>query len=199
MAFQMQASVPELMNVTGETAATLELYGCQPGDGSFAANCLLARRLAERGVRFIQLYHKDWDHHGGIKEGVALKAQEIDRACMALITDLKQRGMLESTLIVWAGEFGRTPMSQGGSGRDHHNKAMSVWLAGGGVQGGLVYGATDELGYAAVEDVATVHDLHATMLNQLGIQHDAFTVKFQGLDAKLSGVEGGKVLKKVLS
>ncbi|RFC45078.1 MAG: DUF1501 family [Verrucomicrobia bacterium] len=199
MAFQMQASVPELMNVTGENAATLELYGCQPGDGSFASNCLLARRLAERGVRFIQLYHKDWDHHGGIKQGVALKAAEIDRACMALITDLKQRGMLDSTLIVWAGEFGRTPMSQGGSGRDHHNKAMSVWLSGAGVQGGLVYGATDELGYAAVEDVATVHDLHATMLNQLGIKHDAFTVKFQGLDAKLSGVEGGKVLKKVLT
>ncbi len=198
MAFQMQASVPELMNVTGETASTLELYGCTPGDGSFAANCLLARRLAERGVRFIQLYHKDWDHHGGIKEGVALKAQEIDRACMALITDLKQRGMLESTLIVWAGEFGRTPMSQGGSGRDHHNKAMSVWMAGGGVRGGLVYGATDELGYAAVENVTTVHDLHATMLQQLGIQHESFTVKFQGLDAKLSGVEGGKVLKNIL-
>lgn len=199
MAFQMQASVPELMDVTGESASTLELYGCAPGDGSFAANCLLARRLAERGVRFIQLYHKDWDHHGGIKDGVALKAQEIDRACMALITDLKQRGMLESTLIVWAGEFGRTPMSQGGSGRDHHNKAMSVWLAGGGVRGGLVYGATDELGYAAVENVATVHDLHATMLHQLGIQHDSFTVKFQGLDAKLSGVEGGKVLKDILT
>lgn len=199
MAFQMQASVPELMNVTGETASTLELYGCTPGDGSFAANCLLARRLAERGVRFIQLYHKDWDHHGGIKEGVEFKAKEIDRACMALLADLKQRGMLESTLIVWAGEFGRTPMSQGGSGRDHHNKAMSVWLAGGGVRGGLVYGATDELGYAAVDHVATVHDLHATMLHQLGIQHESFTVKFQGLDAKLSGVEGGKVLKGILT
>jgi hypothetical protein len=199
MAFQMQASVPSLMDVSGEDAKTLELYGCQPGDGSFASNCLLARRLAERGVRFIQLYHKDWDHHGGIKDGVAFKAQEIDRACMALITDLKQRGMLESTLIVWAGEFGRTPMSQGGSGRDHHNKAMSVWLAGGGIQGGIVHGATDELGYAAVEKVATVHDLHATMLHQLGIQHDAFSVKFQGLDAKLSGVEGAKVMKEILS
>ena len=199
MAFQMQTSVPDLMDVTGETAATLELYGCQPGDGSFAANCLLARRLAEKGVRFIQLYHKDWDHHGGIKEGVAFKAQEIDRACMALITDLKQRGMLENTLIVWAGEFGRTPMSQGGSGRDHHNKAMSVWLAGGGIQGGLVYGATDELGYAAVENVTSVHDLHATMLHQLGIQHDSFSVKFQGLDAKLSGVEGAKVLKQIIT
>jgi uncharacterized protein (DUF1501 family) len=199
MAFQMQASVPELMDLSGEGARTLELYGCQPGDGSFASNCLLARRLAERGVRFIQLYHKDWDHHGGIKDGIAFKAQEIDRACMALITDLKQRGMLESTLIVWAGEFGRTPMSQGGSGRDHHNKAMSVWLAGGGVQGGIVHGATDELGYAASEKVATVHDLHATMLHQLGIQHDAFSIKFQGLDARLSGVEGATVLKEILT
>jgi len=199
MAFQMQASVPELMDLKGEGAQTLELYGCQPGDGSFASNCLLARRLAERGVRFIQLYHKDWDHHGGLKDGIAFKAQEIDRACMALITDLKQRGMLESTLIVWAGEFGRTPMSQGGSGRDHHNKAMSVWLAGGGIQGGLIHGATDELGYAAVDKVTTVHDLHATMLHQLGIQHDAFTIKFQGLDAKLSGVEGANVIKEILT
>ena len=197
MAFQMQASIPELMDIQGESAETLELYGCQPGDGSFAANCLLARRLAERGVRFMQLYHKDWDHHGGVKEGVALKAQEIDRACMALITDLKQRGMLDDTLVVWAGEFGRTPMSQG-SGRDHHNKAMSVWLAGGGVRGGMVYGASDELGYAAVEDVCTVHDLHATMLHQLGIQHEAFSIKFQGLDAKLTGVEGASVLSKIL-
>jgi hypothetical protein len=198
MAFQMQASVPELMNVGDESRETLELYGCTPGDGSFASNCLLARRLAEQGVRFIQLYHKDWDHHGGVKEGVAQKALEIDRACMALITDLKRRGMLEETLIAWAGEFGRTPMSQGGSGRDHHNKAMSVWLCGGGVRGGMVYGASDELGYASVEDTTTVHDLHATMLHQLGIRHDAFSVKFQGLDARLSGVEGAQVLRKIL-
>jgi hypothetical protein len=198
MAFRMQASVPELMDVSGEGQKTLELYGCQPGDGSFASNCLLARRLAERGTRFIQLYHKDWDHHGGVKEGVALKAQEIDRACMALITDLKQRGMLDDTLIVWAGEFGRTPMSQGGSGRDHHNKAMSVWLAGAGVRGGMVHGATDDLGYAAVEKVTTVHDLHATMLHQLGVRHDAFSFKFQGLDARLTGVEGAKVIKDIL-
>ena len=199
MAFQMQASVPELMDVSGENAATLELYGCQPGDGSFASNCLLARRLAERGTRFIQLYHKDWDHHGGLKEGIALKAQEIDRACMALSTDLKQRGMFDDTLIVWAGEFGRTPMSQGGTGRDHHNKAMTVWMAGAGVKGGLVYGATDDLGYAAVENVTTVHDLHATMLHQLGIEHEAFSFKFQGLDAKLTGVEGAKVIKGILA
>jgi hypothetical protein len=199
MAFQMQASVPELMDMSGESRSILELYGCQPGDGSFASNCLLARRLAERGVRFIQLYHKDWDHHGGVKDGVALKAKEIDRACMALITDLKQRGMLDETLIVWAGEFGRTPMSQGGDGRDHHNKAMSVWLAGAGVRRGMVYGASDDLGYAAVENVCTVHDLHATMLHQLGIDHDAFSVKFQGLDARLSGVEGAKVIKDILT
>jgi hypothetical protein len=199
MAFRMQASVPELMDVHGESQRTLELYGCRPGDGSFASNCLLARRLAERGVRFIQLYHKDWDHHGGVKHGIALKAQEIDRACMALIVDLKHRGMLDDTFIVWAGEFGRTPMSQGGDGRDHHNKAMSVWLAGAGIRGGLVYGASDELGYAAVEDVCTVHDLHATMLHQLGINHDAFSVKFQGLDAKLTGVEKPKVLEKIVT
>ena len=199
MAFAMQASVPELMEVKNESPKTLELYGCQPGDGSFAANCLLARRLAERGVRFIQLYHRDWDHHGGLKDGIKLKAEEIDRACMALLSDLKNRGMLDSTLVVWAGEFGRTPMSQGGSGRDHHNKAMSVWLAGGGIKGGLVYGKSDELGYAAVEKVCTVHDLHATMLHQLGIQHDAFSVKFQGLDAKLTGVEGANVLREILA
>jgi hypothetical protein len=198
MAFQMQASVPELMDLRGESARTLDLYGCAPGDGSFASNCLLARRLTERGTRFIQLYHKDWDHHGGVKEGIALKAQEVDRACMALITDLKQRGMLDETLVVWAGEFGRTPMSQGGSGRDHHNKAMSVWLAGAGIRGGIVYGATDDLGYAAVEDVCTVHDLHATMLHQLGIDHDAFSFKFQGLDARLTGVEGAKVIRTIL-
>jgi arylsulfatase A-like enzyme len=131
-------------------------------------------------------------------ENAGIKAEEIDRACMALITDLKDRGMLESTIVVWAGEFGRTPMSQG-NGRDHHNKAMSVWLAGGGIKGGLVYGASDELGYAAVENVCTVHDLHATMLHQLGIQHDAFSVKFQGLDAKLTGVEGARVLEDILT
>ncbi len=199
MAFKMQASVPKLMDVSAEDPKTLALYGCVPGDGSFAANCLLARRLAERGVRFIQLYHKDWDHHGGVKDGVALKAAEIDRACMALITDLKRRGMLEDTLIVWAGEFGRTPMSQGGSGRDHHNKAMTVWMAGGGIKGGIVHGQTDELGYAAVDKVTTVHDLHATMLHQLGINHEAFTIKFQGLDAKLTGVEPSKVIREIVA
>jgi hypothetical protein len=198
MAFQMQASVPELMDISGEKQSILDLYGSQPGDGSFASNCLLARRLAERGVRFIQLYHKDWDHHGGVKVGVQQKAAEIDRACMALITDLKQRGLLDETLVVWAGEFGRTPMSQGGDGRDHHNKAMTVWLAGAGVRGGQVYGSTDDLGYAAVEKTTTVHDLHATMLHLLGIDHNAFTFKFQGLNSKLSGVEGANVIHDIL-
>jgi uncharacterized protein (DUF1501 family) len=178
------------------------MYGCQPGDGSFASNCLLARRLAERGTRFIQLYHRDWDHHSLLREELPLRAKEIDRACMALITDLKQRGMFDETLIVWAGEFGRTPMKQGNKGpvgRDHHNKAMSVWLAGAGVRGGVVHGSTDDLGYAAVENVTTVHDLHATMLHQLGIRHDAFSFKFQGLDARLTGVEGANVIKGILS
>lgn len=199
MAFKMQSSIPDLMDTSQETQNTLELYGCEPGDGSFSSNCLLARRLAERGVRFIQLYHKDWDHHDSVKAGIEFKAQEIDRACMALITDLKQRGMFDDTLIVWAGEFGRTPMSQSGNGRDHHNKAMSMWMAGGGVKRGMVLGATDELGYSTVEDTCTVHDLHATMLYLLGIEHSSFTVKFQGLDAKLTGVEKANVIQKVLA
>ncbi len=199
MAFQMQASVPELMDASGEGQGTLDLYGCQPGDGSFASNCLLARRLAERGVRFIQLYHKDWDHHGGVKNGVELKAQEVDRPCAALIKDLKARGMWDDTLLVWAGEFGRTPMSQGGSGRDHHNKGFTIWLSGGSVRGGLAYGQTDELGYAAIENVVTVHDLHATMLHLLGIDHARFSIKFQGLDARLSGVEPCRVLNDILT
>lgn len=199
MAFRMQASVPELMDTSKEPQHVLDLYGCKPGDGSFASNCLLARRLAERGVRFIQMYHKDWDHHGGVKQGVEFKAAEVDRACGALIRDLKQRDMLKDTLIVWAGEFGRTPMSQGGDGRDHHNKGFTVWLAGGGVKGGLSYGATDELGYAAVEKVASVHELHATMLHLLGIDPNHLAVKFQGLDARLIGVEPCKVIKGILA
>ena len=198
MAFRMQTSVPELTDTSQEPKHVLDLYGCAPGDGSFASNCLLARRLAERGVRFIQLYHKDWDHHGGVKEGVTLKAQEVDRACMALITDLKQRDMLKDTLVVWAGEFGRTPMSQGGDGRDHHNAGFSIWLCGGGIKPGLIYGATDELGYAAVENAVDVHDLHATMLRLLGIEHTRLTVKFQGLDARLTNVSG-KVIEGILA
>ena len=198
MAFKMQSSVPELMDVSGENAKTLELYGCKPGDGSFASNCLLARRLAERGVRFIQLYHKDWDHHGGVKQGIEFKAEEIDRACMALITDLKQRDMLKETLIVWAGEFGRTPMSQGGDGRDHHNAGFTVWMCGGGIRPGVIYGSTDELGYSAVERPIDVHDLHATMLRVLGIEHTRLSVKFQGLDGRLTGV-AGKVIQDIVA
>jgi hypothetical protein len=190
MAFRMQASVPELTDLSDEPASVRELYGCQPGDGSFASNCLLARRLAERGVRFIQLYHKDWDHHGGVKEGIRLKAQEVDRPCMALITDLKRRGLLDDTIVVWAGEFGRTPMSQGGSGRDHHILGFSIWVAGGGFAGGVQYGGTDELGYQAVKDVVHVHDLHATMLHLLGVEHTRLTYRFQGRDYRLTDVFG---------
>ncbi len=202
MAFQMQASIPDLMDTKGESQGTLEMYGCTPGDGSFASNCLLARRLAERGVRFIQLYHRDWDHHDNVKTGIAQKAREVDRACAALMTDLKQRGLLEETLVVWAGEFGRTPMAQtnkGGAGRDHHNKGFSIWLAGAGVRPGITHGATDDLGYAAVENVVTVHDLHATMLHQLGINDRLLTYQFQGLDAKLTGVEKARVVKQILA
>ena len=192
----------DLLDLRGEDARTLALYGCTPGDGSFASNCLLARRLAERGVRFIQLYHRDWDHHSQLREELPLRARETDQASAALVRDLKRRGMLDDTLVVWTGEFGRTPMAQGNkgtTGRDHHNRAMSMWLAGGGVQPGLVYGATDELGYAAVDRVCTVHDLHATMLHLLGIRHEAFSVRFQGLDARLTGVEPARVLHDLLT
>ena len=202
LAFQLQSSVPGLMDIQKEPRETLELYGCTPGDGSFASNCLLARRLAQKGVRFIQLYHRDWDHHENVRDGITLKAGETDRACAALIKDLKRLDMLKDTLVVWSGEFGRTPMAQsnkGGAGRDHHNKAFSMWMAGAGIRPGLVYGATDELGYASVENVVTVHDLHATMLHLLGVDHNAFSYKFQGLDARLSGVEGAKVIKGVLA
>ncbi len=198
VAFKMQASVPELMDTKTEPASVFELYGCKPGDGSFASNCLLARRLAERGVRFIQLYHKDWDHHGGVKDGVKLKAEEIDRACMALITDLKQRGMFDDTLIVWAGEFGRTPMSQGGSGRDHHMYGFSTWMAGGGIKGGVQWGETDDFGYKAVKDPVHVHDLHATMLKLLGIDHTKLIYRFQGRDYRLTDVFGN-VVKSILA
>ncbi len=198
MAFRMQSSVPELMNVSDEPEHILDMYGTRGGDGSFAANCLLARRLAERGVRFIQLYHRDWDHHGSIKEHIAGTAKEVDRGAAALLTDLKERGMLDDTIVVFGSEFGRTPMAQG-NGRDHHLAGFSMWLAGGGFKPGLSYGATDELGYHAVENRVSVHDLHATLLHQLGIDHERFTVKFQGLDSKLTGVEEARVVKELLS
>ena len=197
MAYQMQTSVPELMDVKGEPQHVLDLYGCKPGDGSFAANCLLARRLAERGVRFIQLYHKDWDHHGNLKADIAMKAQEVDKASAALIQDLKQRDMLKDTLVIWGGEFGRTPMAQG-NGRDHHIAGFSVWMAGAGVQGGLTYGATDDFGYKAVENVVSVHDFHSTMLYLLGVDHKRLTYKFQGRDFRLTDVHG-KVVKAILA
>ncbi|MBM3756268.1 MAG: DUF1501 domain-containing protein [Acidobacteria bacterium] len=198
MAFRMQTSVPGLVDMSKEPASVLDAYGAVPGDGSFASNCLLARRLAERGVRFIQLYHRDWDHHGGVKKNVELKAQEVDKPTAALINDLKQRGMLDDTLVVWGGEFGRTPMSQGGDGRDHHIKGFSYILAGGGIKPGISHGATDELGYAAVEKPVSVHDFHATMLHLLGINHLRMTVKYSGLDARLTNVSG-EVVKGILA
>lgn len=197
MAFRMQTSVPDLVDLSGEPKDVLEMYGAKAGDGSFASNCLLARRLAERGVRFIQLYHRDWDHHGNIKNDIQVVAGEVDQACAALIKDLKRRGMLDDTLLVWGGEFGRTPMAQG-SGRDHHIKGFSIWLAGGGVKGGVSYGGTDEFGYNAVEDVVPVHDLHATMLHLLGVDHKRLTIKFQGRDFRLTDVHGN-VVEKILA
>jgi hypothetical protein len=193
MAFKMQSSVPGLMDMSKEPKQVLDLYGAQPGDGSFASNCLLARRLAERGVRFIQLYHRDWDHHSGLKENMVLKARETDQATAALITDLKQRGMLDDTLVIWGGEFGRTPMSQGSGGRDHHIKGFSYMMAGGGIKGGITYGTTDELGYSAEENPVSVHDFHATMLHLLGVDHKRLAVKFQGLDVRLTGISGDVV------
>src|SRR4051794_22864714 len=200
MAFRMQTSVPELTDMSKEPKAVLEMYGVkEPGDGSFASNCLLARRLAERGVRFIQLYHRAWDHHNNIERDMPGAAKDVDQPCAALVKDLKQRGMLDDTLIIWGGEFGRTPMGQG-TGRDHHIQAFSIWLAGGGVKGGTSYGSTDELGYKYVTDGQEVHvrDLHATMLHLCGLDHTRLTYKFQGLDVKLTGVEPARVLHDVL-
>jgi hypothetical protein len=201
MAFRMQASVPELMDVSDEPQHILDMYGATPGDGSFASNCLLARRLAERGTRFIHLYHRGWDHHGDLAKYMDVCCGLTDRATWALITDLKQRGMLDDTLVIWGGEFGRTPMFQGkgGVGRDHHIKGFSMWMAGGGVKGGTSFGATDELGYHAVEDVVHVRDLHATMLHLLGLDPGRFSVKFQGLDMRLTGVEPARVIHEVIA
>jgi uncharacterized protein (DUF1501 family) len=194
----MQASVPELTDFKNEPQEMLDLYGVkQAGDGSFASNCLLARRLAERGVRMIQLYHRAWDHHSELEPGMKGGAKDVDQASAALIKDLKQRGMLDDTLILWGGEFGRTPMGQG-SGRDHHILSFSVFMAGGGVKGGLTYGATDELGYRAVDNVVSVHDLHATMLALMGIDHRRLNTKFQGLDVRLTGI-AGEVIKDIMA
>ncbi len=192
LAFRMQSSVPELADISDEPEHILEMYGTRGADGTFAANCLLARRLAERGVRFIQLYHRGWDHHGGVKKGTETTAGLVDQASAALVADLKQRGMLDDTLVIWGGEFGRTPMAQG-DGRDHHIRGFSCWMAGGGIRPGIAYGATDEFGYAAIENPFHVHDLHATMLHLFGIDHTRLTYRYQGRDFRLTDVAGNVV------
>jgi hypothetical protein len=208
MAYRMQTSVPELMAIDDEPKEIREMYGTEPGKVSFANNCLLAHRLVERGARFVQLYHWGWDHHGSnmqndILHGLPKSCLETDRAIAALLKDLKQRGLLESTLVVWGGEFGRTPMNeeyQGSKllGRDHHAQAFTMWLAGAGVKAGTTVGRTDELGYRAVEDPVSVHDLHATLLHLLGLDHTRLTYRFQGRDFRLTDVHG-KVVQKLLA
>jgi hypothetical protein len=198
LAFRMQTSVPELVDISDEPQHVLDMYGVKGADGSFAYNCLLARRMAERGVRFIQLYHRGWDHHNGIHKFVREACASSDQPSAALVRDLRQRGMLEDTLVVWGGEFGRTPMAQGdvnsdNVGRDHHIRGFSMWLAGGGIRPGVTYGATDELGYYAVEDEVHVHDLHATMLRLLGVDHERLTYRYQGRDFRLTDVSGNVV------
>ena len=202
MAYRMQTSVPELMDLKKESAEMLAFYGAEPGKSSFANNCLLARRLVERGVRFVQLYHRGWDHHNNLPAEIAKTCQNVDRPSAALIRDLKQRGLLEDTLVIWGGEFGRTPMNQGemgngNYGRDHHMKAFSIWMAGGGIKPGMSMGATDDLGYNAVEDPVTVNDFQATVLHCLGINHEKLTFRFQGRDFRLTDV-AGEVVKKLL-
>jgi hypothetical protein len=203
MAFRMQTSIPEVSDLSGESAKTLESYGPDvKKPGTFAANCLLARRLAEKGVRFIQLYHQDWDHHGGLPGSLPKLCKETDQPAAALVRDLKQRGLLEDTLVVWGGEFGRTNYCQGkiqaNFGRDHHPRCFSVWMAGGGVKAGSVYGATDEFGYNVVEDGVHIHDFHATLLHLLGIDHERLTYKFQGRRYRLTDVHG-HVVKGLLT
>ncbi len=204
MAYRMQASVPELMDLKGEPANVLESYGADVNTpGSFARNCLLARRLAERGVRFIQLYHRDWDHHGGLHEHLPLCARDVDQPSAALVRDLKQRGLLDDTLVIWGGEFGRTPYAQGTAnrekyGRDHHGRAFSLWLAGAGVKAGYTHGATDEFGFNIVEKPVHIHDLQATILNRLGIDHERLTYRFQGRQFRLTDVHG-TVVRDILA
>ena len=206
MAFRMQTAVPELADLSSESPQTLALYGAQPGKPSFANNCLLARRLVERGVRVVQLYDSNWDHHSDLANGLPRKCADVDRAMAALIQDLKQRGLLEQTLVIWGGEFGRTPMQQvqagDGSatkpGRDHHKDAFSIWLAGGGTKPGLSYGRTDDFGYSAVENGVHVHDLNATVLHLLGLNHERLTFKYQGREYRLTDVHG-EVVKGLLA
>jgi hypothetical protein len=206
MAFRMQTSVPELMDISRESADTIELYGAAPGKASFANNCLLARRLIERGVRMVQLYDADWDHHGDLATRLPRKCKDVDQGMAALLQDLKQRGLLEDTLVVWGGEFGRTPMGQSDSGsgtatktgRDHHKDAFTMWMAGGGVKRGITYGRTDDLGYNIAENPVHVHDLNATVLHLLGLDHERLTYRYQGRDFRLTDVHG-KVVKGLLA
>ncbi len=199
MAYRMQSAAPEIMDLTKEDKTTLELYGAEPGKASYANSCLLARRLVEKGVRFVQIFHEAWDQHGDLKNGLTRNCKATDQASAALVTDLKQRGMLDDTLVIWGGEFGRTPMMQGGNdGRDHHPNAFSMWLAGGGIKGGVTLGQTDDLGFNVVEDRVHVHDLHATLLHLLGFDHTQMTFKFQGRPFRLTDVHG-QVVQKLLS
>lgn len=204
MAYRMQESAPELMDISKESKATLELYGAEPGKASYANNCLLARRLIERGVRFVQLNHEAWDHHSEVKKGVLNQCKQTDKANAALILDLKQRGLLDDTLVLWGGEFGRTPMVESNPdagrslGRDHHNKAFTMWAAGGGVKPGMTLGTTDEFGFNVIENRVHVHDLHATLMHLLGFDHEKLTFRFQGRDFRLTDVHG-VVVKKLLA
>jgi hypothetical protein len=199
MAFRMQTSAPEVMDISREPKSILAMYGAEPGKSSFANNCLLARRLIERGVRFVQLYHEAWDQHGNLKNDLKKNCLNTDRPAAALVRDLKQRGLLDDTLVIWGGEFGRTPMVQGGGddGRDHHPNAFSMWLAGGGIKRGVTLGKTDEFGFNAIEDRIHVHDLHATLLHLLGFDHTKLTFKFQGRLFRLTDVHG-KLVEKLL-
>jgi len=200
MAYRLQTSAPELMDLGKETKETLDSYGIKnPKDANFARNCLLARRLIERGVRFVQLFHEAWDQHGNLLGGVKQNALDTDQASAALIMDLKQRGLLKDTLVIWGGEFGRTPMTQGGTdGRDHHNRCFSLWLTGGGIKSGYTHGQTDELGFNVAADPVHVHDLHATLLHLLGFDHTRLTYRFQGRDYRLTDVHG-RVVKDLLA
>jgi hypothetical protein len=199
LAYRMQTSTPELMELGQESKEVLDMYGAEPGKSSYANACLLARRLVERGVRFVQIFHEAWDHHGGLTEGLKSQCGKTDRASAALVKDLKRRGLLDDTLVIWGGEFGRTPMVQGGNdGRDHHPNAFTMWMAGGGIKPGITIGQTDDLGFNATEDRVHVHDLQATILHLLGFDHTKLTHRFQGRDFRLTDVEG-EVVQKLLA
>lgn len=201
LAFRMQKSAPELMDISKEPAHVLAMYGAEPGVPSFAANCVLARRMVERGVRFVQLFHEAWDQHGNLRNDLKKNCQNTDQACAALVKDLKARGLLDDTIVIWGGEFGRTPMVQGDTndGRDHHPNAFTMWLAGGGFKPGITWGESDDLGFNVGRDPVHVRDLHATILHQLGFDHARFTYPFQGLDARLTGVEEAHVIRGLLA